>query len=218
MKVMFRLNSRWSLKIIVFLFLGLLVVGCNTEYDPRYDPRFYFTPKIDEHMAYTEAHQLQKTAFFSFTPPKGGDWLVYARDGTNVILQTKAELPRFEMDVFAFETESNFNSSDDFLSFIKAHKLAFKPNEQLLESRFDPCERFGKFCFKYEFKAKVHILLKGRNEAGDYIFQSHGYDFIHPTRDNLRINIAFAEMSEPGTLDEEKLKEFEDSISTLVFK
>jgi hypothetical protein len=218
MKVMSRLNSRWSLKIVAFLFLGLLVVGCNTEYDPRYDPRFYFTPKTDEHVAHTEAHQLQKTAFFSFTPPKGGDWLVYAKDGTNVILQTKAELPRFEMDVFALETGLNFNSSDDFLSFIKAHRLEFKPNDQLLESHFELCERFGKFCIKYEFKAKVHITLKGRTEAGSYMFQSHGYDFIHPTRDNLRINIAFHEISETGTLDEEKWKEFEDSISTLVFK
>jgi hypothetical protein len=56
--------------ISALLFLGVFLVGCETQYDSR----FYITGKIDEHMARTEAHQLQQMAFFSFAPPKGKDW------------------------------------------------------------------------------------------------------------------------------------------------
>ena len=55
-------------------------------------------------------------------------------------------------------------------------------------------------------------------KEGDYILQSHGYDFIHPTRPNVRIFVAFSEMNETGISDDKKLKEFEDSIGTLTFK
>ena len=75
------------------------------------------------------------------------------------------------MDVFAIQTESNFKSSDEFSAYIKAHRLELKPNEQLLESSFVPCERFGKFCIKYKLKAKVHFILNGQDKESDYIFQ-----------------------------------------------
>ncbi len=63
---------------------------------------------------------------------------------------------------------------------------------------------------------KVHFIL-GEKE-GDYILKSQDYDFIHPTRPDMRINVAFSELNEPGIPDDKKFKEFEDSISTLVFK
>jgi hypothetical protein len=132
------------------------------------------------------------------------------------MLQTSASIPKWEMDALAFPTDSTFKSRDDFLAFIKPHKLQFKPGEELLESTFVPCEQFGEFCIKYEYKAKVHGVLSGKE--GDYTLISHGYDFIHPTRPDLRINIAFYEMNEIGISDDKKLKEFEDSISTLTFK
>lgn len=204
--------NKQQLGIWALVFLLALLVGCETQYDPR----FYIARKIDEHMAHTEAHQLQQTALFSFMPPKGRDWVIYEKDGTNVMLQTSVSIPRWEMDALAFPTDSTFKSHDDFLAFIKPHRLQFKPGEELLESTFVPCEQFGKFCIKYEWKAKVHLVLAGKE--GDYIFISHGYDFIHPTRPDWRINVAFSEMNETGSSDDKELKEFEDSISTLTFK
>lgn len=153
---------------------------------------------------------------YSILPP-GADWIYVEQmqEGEYVINFGKPSTSNTYTEIATITEIHNYieyGNQEEFLSDVKKSILNMDPRRfNLLVERVSLSDKFGPYCVEFYSKVEDH---NAKNASGVpyLILEIYGYHFLHPTVENLYINVGY---SQRGLL-EELNPDFENSAKKFI--
>lgn len=161
---------------------------------------------------------------YTIYSPQDDGWLFLEFDDTGKHILS-FNRPQKEVDhtlyanVEEVHSRANFENPEDFLTFFKnAMQVGYDPRRfNTIEEEIKLENKFGDFTIFHYSKIEDHSAVQ-RSGVPFLVMETNGYYFVHPSIENLIVNVTYSERAKDGDLDSNFKKNAMDFINGLKVK